>query len=66
VKVRWLDRALRITAAAHRRAQSLRLDLWGASRKSELLAKVAGVPVEVVAPDGSVVTPEEADEQSGD
>jgi exopolyphosphatase/guanosine-5'-triphosphate,3'-diphosphate pyrophosphatase len=66
VKVRWLDRAVRITAGANRRAQSLRLDLWGASRKSELLAKVAHVPVEIVAPDGTVVTPEEADEQSGD
>jgi exopolyphosphatase/guanosine-5'-triphosphate,3'-diphosphate pyrophosphatase len=66
VKVRWLDRALRITAAANRRAQSLRLDLWGASRKSELLAKIAGVPVEIVAPDGSVVSPQEADEQASD
>jgi hypothetical protein len=62
VKVRWLDRALRITAAANRRAQSLRLDLWGASRKSALLAKVARVPVEIVAPDGSVVSPQIAAE----
>ena len=36
------------------KARSLRLELWGASRKSELLAKVAGVPVEIVAPDGGV------------
>jgi exopolyphosphatase/guanosine-5'-triphosphate,3'-diphosphate pyrophosphatase len=62
VKVRWLDRALRITAAANRRAQSLRLDLWGASRKSALLAKVARVPVEIVAPDGTVVSPQNAGE----
>jgi exopolyphosphatase / guanosine-5'-triphosphate,3'-diphosphate pyrophosphatase len=65
VKVRWLDRALRITAAANRRAQSLRLDLWGASRKSALLAKVARVPVEIVAPDGSVVSPQNAGEPAG-
>lgn len=56
VKVRWLDRALRLTAVPDPRARSLRLELWGASRKAALLAKVAGVPVEVVAPDGEVVT----------
>jgi exopolyphosphatase / guanosine-5'-triphosphate,3'-diphosphate pyrophosphatase len=55
VKVRWLDRALRITPVAHPRARALRLELWGADRKSKLLAKLAGRPVEVVAPDGSVV-----------
>jgi exopolyphosphatase/guanosine-5'-triphosphate,3'-diphosphate pyrophosphatase len=57
VKVRWLDRAVRITTVANRRAQSLRLDLWGASRKAELLSKVVRVPVEIVAPDGTVVAP---------
>ena len=64
VKVRWLDRAVRITAVANRRAQSLRLDLWGAARKSVLLAEVVGVPVEVVSPDGSVITPNDVEEQS--
>jgi len=63
VKVRWLDRAVRLTAMANRRAQSLRLDLWGAARKSLLLAEVVGVPVEVVAPDGTVITPSDIDEQ---
>jgi len=66
VKVRWLDRALRLTAVANRRAQSLRLDLWGASRKSDLLSKVAGIPVEVVAPDGTVVSPQDADDEQPD
>ena len=66
VKVRWLDRALRLTAVANRRAQSLRLDLWGAARKSVLLAAVVGVPVEVVAPDGTVITPTDPEEQSAD
>ena len=55
VKVRWNERALRITAVPDPRARVLRLELWGASRKSALLAKLAGVPVEIVAPDGSVV-----------
>lgn len=34
---------------------TLRLELWGADRKSQLLAAVADAPVEVVAPDGSTV-----------
>lgn len=55
VKVRWTDRALRITAVPDPRARVLRLELWGASRKSTLLSELAGVPVEVVAPDGTVV-----------
>ncbi|MEO6445851.1 MAG: Ppx/GppA phosphatase family protein [Gemmatimonadaceae bacterium] len=55
VKVRWTDRALRITAVPDPRARVLRLELWGASRKSSLLAKLAGTPVEIIAPDGAVV-----------
>ena len=54
VKVRWLDRAIRITPVPRRTTDRLRLEVWGAARKSQLLAEVAGLPVEVVAPDGSV------------
>ena len=61
-----LDRALRVTAVANRKAQSLRLDLWGASRKSALLAKIVNVPVEIVAPDGTVVMPRDDGEQAPD
>ncbi len=56
IKVRWMPRALRLTAVPHPRGMSIRLDLWGAARKSKLLSKVAGTTVEIVAPDGSVVT----------
>src|SRR6195256_3567192 len=56
IKVRWVERALRITAVPSRHVYNLRLDLWGASRKSHLLSEVAGAPVEIVAPDGSVTT----------
>jgi exopolyphosphatase/guanosine-5'-triphosphate,3'-diphosphate pyrophosphatase len=55
IKVRWLDRALRLTPVATARTHSLRLELWGASRKSDLLARIAGVPVEIVDPEGVVV-----------
>jgi len=56
IKVRWLERAIRLTAVPAPRAGNVRLELWGASRKSELLSKVAGVPVEIVGPSGEVVT----------
>jgi exopolyphosphatase/guanosine-5'-triphosphate,3'-diphosphate pyrophosphatase len=56
IKVRWLERALRLTAVPRRNNLNLRLDLWGAARKSNLLSELAGVPVEIVGPDGSVMT----------
>ena len=59
LKVRWLDRALRITAAPAHANASLRLEVWGAHRKSALLARVAERPVEIVAPDGSVLSSDE-------
>ncbi len=56
IRVRWLDRALRLTAVPQHQGANLRLEIWGASRKSRLLSEVAGVPVEIVAPDGAVMT----------
>jgi exopolyphosphatase/guanosine-5'-triphosphate,3'-diphosphate pyrophosphatase len=54
VKVRWVQRALRISIVPNPKAKNVRLELWGAARKSQLLAKVAGVPVEIVGVDGKV------------
>jgi len=56
IKVRWTQRALRLTAVPNPRGMSVRLDLWGAARKSKLLARVADAKVEIVAPDGKVLT----------
>jgi exopolyphosphatase/guanosine-5'-triphosphate,3'-diphosphate pyrophosphatase len=56
LKVRWMQRAIRITATPAHRSVPMRLDLWGAHRKSRLLAELAGVPVEIVAPDGVVLS----------
>ena len=56
IRVRWMERALRLTAVPARPNATLRLELWGAARKSQLLSEVAGVPVEIVAPDGTVMT----------
>ena len=55
LKVRWMERALRITAHPDPRAKTMRLELWGANRKKGLLEEMAGTPVEIVAPDGRVV-----------
>ena len=56
VKVRWLDRAIRIAPVPVRADAPMRLEMWGAHRKSALLARVADRPVEIVAPDGSVLS----------
>jgi exopolyphosphatase/guanosine-5'-triphosphate,3'-diphosphate pyrophosphatase len=58
LKVRWLQRALRIAPVPTQRDGAMRLELWGASRKSRLLADVAGVPVEIVGPNGVVLSSE--------
>jgi exopolyphosphatase/guanosine-5'-triphosphate,3'-diphosphate pyrophosphatase len=64
VKVRWLARALRVTLYPHTRATSVRLEVWGGSRKAGLLEKVAGRAVELVAPDGTVYDNEQGNGNS--
>ena len=56
------DGALEISATPHPEAGQCRLELWGAARKSELLAEVAGSSVRVVDASGTEVTAE-ADER---
>ena len=56
LKVRWTQRALRITPVPSSPRVPMRLEMWGANRKSALLAKVAGLPVEIVAPDGRAMS----------
>ena len=62
VRVRWLERAIRITPVAAPRVRSLRLELWGAARKSQLLARVAKLPVEIVGPGGKPVRGDSVDD----
>jgi len=59
VRVRWLERAIRITPIAAPKVRSLRLELWGAARKVQLLERVAKLPVELVGPNGKAVRPDE-------
>jgi exopolyphosphatase/guanosine-5'-triphosphate,3'-diphosphate pyrophosphatase len=54
VKVRWLSRAVRIMLLPHGKATSLRLEVWGATRKAGALEKLTRRNVELVARDGSV------------
>jgi len=61
VKVRWTQRALRLTPVAATQRATMRLEMWGASRKSGLLSDLAGVPVEIVAPDGRVLSSDDID-----
>ena len=55
VKAELTRAALRLTPTPAVPDLSLRLEMWGASRKSALLAEVLGVPVEIVGPNGEVV-----------
>ncbi len=59
IRVRWLDRAIRLIPVPSPKAPGIRLELWGASKKSRLLSRYAGVPVEIVAPGGETFTHEE-------
>ena len=59
LKVRWTQRALRITPVPSSSRTSMRLEMWGANRKSALLARLAGVPVEIVGRDGRVLSSNE-------
>jgi exopolyphosphatase / guanosine-5'-triphosphate,3'-diphosphate pyrophosphatase len=61
IKTRWTERGLRLTPVADPRARSIRLELWGASRKSDLLAKLIDLPVHVIGPDGKPVEWESTD-----
>ena len=61
VKVRWTQRALRLTPVPATQRTTMRLEMWGASRKSGLLSDLAGVPVEIVAPDGRVLSSNDID-----
>src|SRR5215204_240512 len=64
VRVRWLRRAIRITPSSAKGAGVLRLELWGAHRKSQLLAAIAKVPVEIIAADGTVLSSEDTAEDA--
>jgi exopolyphosphatase/guanosine-5'-triphosphate,3'-diphosphate pyrophosphatase len=62
VKVRWTANAVRITPVPRSSRDRLRLEVWGAHHKSELLARVCGVPVEIVGPDREVFSSASIDE----
>ncbi len=53
--VKWKDDTIQVRATPAPGAMSVRLELWGASRKCGLLETITGQTVQVLAPDGSVV-----------
>ncbi|HYD54127.1 MAG TPA: HD domain-containing protein, partial [Gemmatimonadaceae bacterium] len=58
VKVRRVGDALRLTPVPADGAGNVRLEAWGAHRKSGLLAELLAMPVEIVAPDGTLLSSE--------
>jgi exopolyphosphatase / guanosine-5'-triphosphate,3'-diphosphate pyrophosphatase len=61
VRVRKLKHAVRIAPVPVDSRHTLRLEMWGAHRKSSLLAELLGVPIHIVAPDGSVLSSRDLD-----
>ena len=61
VKVRWSARSLRITPHPTVAGGTMRLELWGASRRQSLLERVTGSRVEFVDADGAVYGDSELD-----
>ena len=56
LRVRWLRRAVRLTPIPARSGLAMRIEMWGAQRKTALLERIARRPVEIVAPDGIVLS----------
>jgi len=61
LKIRWTTASVRVALVEADGAMNLRLECWGASRKRALLEKVLGRPVEIIGPDGVVVTSDDGD-----
>jgi exopolyphosphatase/guanosine-5'-triphosphate,3'-diphosphate pyrophosphatase len=61
LKLRWASDVLRVNVEQAEGASTVRLECWGASRKRGLLESILGRPVEVVAPDGTIVSFDEGD-----
>ncbi|MGV3707682.1 MAG: HD domain-containing protein [Gemmatimonas sp.] len=56
LKVKWGNDVVRVFVSEAEGATTVRLECWGASRKRALLEEVLGRPIEIVAPDGTVVS----------
>lgn len=61
LRTKWASDVLRVYVEQAEGASTVRLECWGASRKRGLLEAVIGRPIEVIAPDGTVVSFDEGD-----
>lgn len=61
LKVRWTADAVRVSVSPVEAAANVRLECWGGARKRALLESVLGRSIDVIAPDGSIVTFDEGD-----
>jgi exopolyphosphatase/guanosine-5'-triphosphate,3'-diphosphate pyrophosphatase len=67
LNVRWVKRAIRITALGRAGDErNLQLAAWGAGKKAGLLASLAKVPVEIVMSGGMVLASTDVDQDSRD
>jgi exopolyphosphatase/guanosine-5'-triphosphate,3'-diphosphate pyrophosphatase len=62
LRIRRLRRAVRVAPVAADARHPMRLEIWGAHRKSAPLAALLGVPIEIIAPDGVVRSSDELEE----
>jgi exopolyphosphatase / guanosine-5'-triphosphate,3'-diphosphate pyrophosphatase len=58
LRIRKVGEVLRLTPEPESEQHPVRLEAWGAHRKSALLAEVLGMPVEIVSSDGTVLSSE--------
>ena len=61
LKIRWASEVLRVSVIEADGATGVRLECWGGARKRALLEQVLGRSIEIVAPDGTVITFDEGD-----
>ncbi len=61
LKIRWASEVLRVSVIEADGATGVRLECWGGARKRALLEHVLGRSIEIVAPDGTVISFDEGD-----
>jgi exopolyphosphatase/guanosine-5'-triphosphate,3'-diphosphate pyrophosphatase len=59
-RIRWLTDTVRVTVSARADAPNIRLECWGASRKRQLLESLVGRPIQVVDPNGDIITADDS------
>ena len=59
--IRWTNTAVRVNVSLAEGALNARLECWGGSRKRALLGETLGLPIVILAPDGTEVSFDDSD-----